>query len=85
MQANSIRDWKDIPKRLSISTTLCLLYLKRFVGMALATIVSVLLTIKLKNFLLTAVVALVIMVVPLLLCPTDVGAAGWLALNWFFI
>ena len=84
LQANSIRDWADVSESLSIRTNLCLLYLKRFVGMALAAIISMLLTRKLKNFILSAVVALVILVVPLLLCLTEVGAVGWLSLNWFF-
>lgn len=85
LQANSIRDWADVSESLSIRTNLCLLYLKRFVGMALAAIISMLLTRKLKNFILSAVVALVILVVPLLLCLTEVGAVGWLSLNWFFV
>ena len=84
LQANSIRDWADVPAGLSIRANLCLLYLKRFAGMALAAIISMFLTKKLKSFLLTAVVALVILVVPLLLCLTEVGAVGWLMLNWFF-
>lgn len=85
LQANSIRDWADVPESLSIRANLCLLYLKRFAGMALAAVISMLLTRKLKNFLLTAVVALVILVVPLLLCLTEVGAVAWLSLNWFFV
>lgn len=84
LQANSIRDWADVSAGISIRMKLCLLYLKRFAGMALAAVIAMLLTRKLKNFLLTAVVALVILVVPLLLCLTEVGAVGWLSLNWFF-
>ena len=84
LQANSIRDWADVSPDLSIRAKLCLLYLKRFAGMALAAVIAMLLTRKLKNFLLTAVVALVILVVPLLLCLTEVGAVEWLSLNWFF-
>ena len=67
-----------------VHANLCLLYLKRFAGMALAAVIAMLLTRKMKNFLLTAVVALVILVVPLLLCLTEVGAVEWLSLNWFF-
>ena len=85
LQANSIRDWADVSAGISIRANLCLLYLKRFTGMALAVVVSMLLTRKLKNFLLTAVVALVILVVPLLLFLTEIGTVGWLSLNWFFV
>ena len=85
LQANSIRDWADVSAGISIRANLCLLYLKRFTSMALAVVVSMLLTRKLKNFLLTAVVALVILVVPLLLFLTEIGTVGWLSLNWFFV
>ena len=84
LQANSIRDWADVSAGISIRMKLCLLYLKRFAGMALAAVIAMLLIRNLKNFLLTAVVALVILVVPLLLCLTEVGAVEWLSLNWFF-
>ena len=52
--------------------------------MLLCTAVTVFLTSRLKSYLLTAVVALVVLVVPLLLCLTDMKAGG-ISLNWFFL
>ena len=84
LQANSIRDLADVPAKISIGTYLTLLYIKRFFGLILATLITVLLVRKLKSFLLTAVAALAILVVPLLLCLADLSAVRWISLNWFF-
>lgn len=62
-----------------------LLYIKRFPGMIFATLIVGLLVRKLKSFLLTAVVALVILVVPLLLCLKETGILSYVMVNWFFL
>ena len=85
LQANSIRDLADVPAKISIGTYLTLLYIKRFFGLILATLITVLLVRKLKSFLLTAVAALAILIVPLLLCLADLSAVRWISLNWFFV
>lgn len=85
LQANSIRDLADISAKISIGTYLMLLYIKRFLGMIFATLIVVLLVRKLKSFLLTAVVALVILVVPLLLCLKETGILSYVMVNWFFL
>lgn len=85
LQANSIRDLADISAKISIGTYLMLLYIKRFLGMIFATLIVVLLVRKLKSFLLTAVVALVILVVPLLLCLKETGILSCVMVNWFFL
>lgn len=83
-QANSIRDWADVPGWISIGAALAVIYLKRLLGMLLAGFVTVLLARKIKSFLMTAVAAIVVLVVPLLLCLTDIEAVRYLMLNSFF-
>ena len=85
LQANSIRDLADISAKISIGTYLMLLYIKRFLGMIFATLIVVLLVRELKSFLLTAVVALVILVVPLLLCLKETGILSYVMVNRFFL
>lgn len=84
-RAYSLMDWAKHPAGLSIAGGIALIYLKRFLGMLLATLIAVLLVRRIKSFLPTAVALLVILVVPLLLCLTDLGLVGVIMLNWFFV
>ena len=84
-KAYSIMDWAKYPAGITIAGAIAFLYLKRYFGMLLVTAVAVLLTTRLKSFLLTAIVCLVLLAVPLLLCLTEVGAVEWIMVNWFFV
>ena len=84
-RAYSLMDWAKYPAGVTVAGAIVFLYLKRYFGMLLVTAVAVLLTTRLKSFLLTAIVCLVVLAVPLLLCLTEVGAVEWLSLNWFFV
>ena len=84
-RAYSLMEWAKYPAGVTVAGAIVLIYLRRYLGMLLVTAVAVLLTTRLKSFLLTAIVCLVLLAVPLLLCLTEVGAVEWLSLNWFFV
>ena len=83
-QANSLMDWAKTSVFISIGGKLVLIYLKRFIGMLVASGIAIFVVCRAKSFILSAVICLLVLVVPLLLCLTDVGAVEWIALNWFF-
>jgi len=84
-QANSIRDWEKVSSGITIGLRLTGIYIKRFCGMLLAAYASVLIVRKIKNFLLSAVISVMAMIIPLVLCLIDSGIVSYLALNWFFV
>ena len=84
-KAYSIMEWANHPAGLTIAGGIGIIFLKRFLGMLLVSAVAVFLTTRLKSFLLSAIVGIVALAVPLLLCLTEVGAVGIIMLNWFFI
>ena len=84
-QANSLMDWAKTSAFVSIGGKLILIYLKRFLGMLIASGIAILLVCRVRSFILSSVICLMVLVVPLLLCLTDVGAVERIALNWFFI
>lgn len=83
-QANSMMDWSKYPASVSILGGIVILLLKRFLGMLLCTTVAAFLTSRLKSFLLTCIVCMVVVVVPLLLCLKENGIISYVMLNWFF-
>lgn len=84
-RAYSLIDWAKHPTGLSIAGGIALIYLKRFLGMLLVAVLAVLLTTRLKSFLLTAIVGIVALAVPLLLCLKEAGALSYVMANWFFV
>lgn len=84
-QANSLMDWAKTSAFVSIGGKLLLIYLKRFLGMLIASGIAILIVCRARSFILSSVICLMVLVVPLLLCLTDVGAVEWIALNWFFV
>jgi hypothetical protein len=84
-RAYSLMDWAKHPAGLSIAGGIALIYLKRFLGMLLVAVLAVLLTTRLKSFLLTAIVGIVALAVPLLLCLKEAGALSYVMANWFFV
>lgn len=84
-RAYSIAEWTTMPGWVSVAGGLALVYGKRFLGMALCAFLTVLLTGRLKSFLLTAVVGIVVFAVPLLLCLKESGALSYIMLNLFFV
>lgn len=84
-QANSMMDWAKYPPSVTIAGGIVILLLKRFLGMLLCTAVAVFLTSRLKSFLLTAIVCIVALAVPLLLCLKETGALSYVMVNRFFL
>lgn len=84
-QANSLMDWAKTSVFISIGGKMVLIYLKRFIGMLVASGIAICVVCRAKSFILSAVICLLVLVVPLLLCLTDVGAVGWIMINWFFV
>lgn len=85
LPAYSIMDWSGFPAFCSIGGGIAVVLLKRYCGVLLCTAVAVFLTSRLKNFLLTAIVSLVVLAVPLLLCLKETDALTHLLFNWFFL
>ncbi len=83
--ANSLPDWKNLPASFSMAGGIALVWLKRYVGMLLVTSVTVFATSRIKSFLMTAIVCLVIIAVPLLLCLWESGVLSYIMFNYFFV
>jgi|GEM_PF-2721657 len=84
-QANSIMDWSGYASGIRISGGIAILFLKRFAGMILCAAVAVFLTTRVKSFLLTCIVCIVVLGVPLLLCLREAGILSYIMANWFFL
>ena len=84
-QANSIRDFRNIPPSWSIRDRIWLIGCKRFIGMLLAAAVALVVVMRTKSFIIAGAFCIGVLVLPLLLCLTGFDFISLWFLNYFFV
>ncbi|MBR5712738.1 MAG: hypothetical protein IKX54_04000 [Lachnospiraceae bacterium] len=83
--AYSVQSLSDVSKAISLRTFLILTYIKRFAGVLLAGVLSVLIVRKVRSYILSVLAGVAVTVLPLLLGLFEIGLLDKVLLNWFFL